>query len=98
MKVDFMCFDTNCANNVFQLLRPFNILYKLQSHLSVEKPKVALQMSRSAPKKLTRLKFMWERQPGSPFGLHTEDWGLYSLNYSHAGASKWWVIILLPKP
>lgn len=67
MKVDFMYFDTNCANNVFQLLQPFNILYKLQSHLLVEKPKVALQMSRS------RLKFMWERQPGSPFGLHTED-------------------------
>ena len=32
-------------------------------------------------------------QPGSPFVLHAEDWGLYSLNFLHRGANKHWVVV-----
>ncbi len=33
-----------------------------------------------------------------PFQLHVEDSLLHSLNYLHADASKFWVIVLLSEP
>lgn len=33
------------------------------------------------------------KEPGSPFNLHEEDWGLQSINHLHAEASKHWIII-----
>lgn len=32
-------------------------------------------------------------EPGSPFGLHMEDWGLGSINHHHKGAPKAWIIV-----